>query len=179
MREKERRRKPYVLSLVALACASVALVAMCGMRMESSMAYFTTYASAKGSYELQTGTETEIHEEIDGLNKHIRIENTGNGDCFVRVKVFVGSVNDISYAPENGSWNEGEEEYWYYGKVLSPGEISEGLTASIEVPEGVENMWDSFNVIVIQECTPVLYRADGTPYADWNRKVEKDAGEGG
>ena len=23
--------------------------------------------------------------------------------------------------------------------------------------------------MVVQECTPVLYEGDGTPYADWNR----------
>lgn len=27
---------------------------------------------------------------------------------------------------------------------------------------------DDFNVIVIQECTPVLYDENGNPYADWN-----------
>ena len=25
-----------------------------------------------------------------------------------------------------------------------------------------------FNVIVVQECTPVLYDENGNPYADWN-----------
>lgn len=38
---------------------------------------------------------------------------------------------------------------------------------------------DSFDVIVVQECVPVSYREDGTPYADWNRKIEdgKETGE--
>ena len=31
---------------------------------------------------------------------------------------------------------------------------------------------DSFNVVVVQECTPVLYTEDGTPYADWNKKID-------
>ena len=28
---------------------------------------------------------------------------------------------------------------------------------------------DDFNVIVVQECTAVLYDENGNPYADWNR----------
>ena len=73
----------------------------------------------------------------------------------------------------------GEGGYWYYGKILAPGEMSEELTASIQVPEGMEDRMDSFDVIVVQECVPVSYREDGTPYADWNRKIEegKETGE--
>lgn len=144
-----------------------------------SGAYFTTYTSAKGGYEIQAGTETEIHEEIDGLNKHIRIENTGGADCFVRVKVFAGSITDISYSAESGSWQEGEDGYWYCTAPLTPGELSEELVASIKIPEGMEDMAESFDVIVIQECTPVLYHADSTAYADWNRKIEKESGQAG
>ena len=32
-------------------------------------------------------------------------------------------------------------------------------------------MMDSFDVVVIQECTAALYREDGTPYGDWERKM--------
>ena len=90
----------------SLLCAGLALMMAWGIQGKSSMAYFTTYAGAKGGYELRAGIETEIHEEIDGLNKHIRIENTSDGECFVRVKVFAGSVTEISYTCENGNWQE-------------------------------------------------------------------------
>lgn len=161
-----------------LAAMAASLICICGLQENPSMAYFTTYASAKGGYELAAGPKTEIHEEIDGLKKHIRIENTGEGDCFVRVKIFAGGLTDISCPPEGGNWQEGEGGYWYYGKILAPGETTDGLTASITIPEGMEGMADNFNVIVVQECTPVLYRKDGTPYGDWNRKTQKGTGEG-
>ena len=173
-----------VPALPGIACAGLALWLVHGMGAEPSAAYFTTHASAKGGYELQAGTETEIHEEIDGLDKHIRIENTGEADCFVRVKVFAGSVAEISYTLEGGSWQMGEGEYWYYGKILAPGEFSEELAASIKIPEGMEDKMENFDVVVVQECVPVFYRGDGTPYADWNRKIEsgketgEEAGEG-
>ena len=34
-----------------------------------------------------------------------------------------------------------------------------------------------FNVIVVEECTPVLYKADGTAYADWNNVITADTAE--
>lgn len=150
-----------------------AIGSLCGLQGKPSLAYFTTYASAKGGYELAAGPETEIHEEIDGLKKHIRIENTGEGDCFVRVKAFAGSVTDIMYSAGGGDWQEGEDGYWYYNAILAPGEITGELTASITVPEG---MADDFNVVVIQECTPALYRQDGTPYGNWGRKAQVGLG---
>lgn len=163
---------PALLSIIPLVLASWRPV-------DTSGAYFTTYASAKGGYEIQAGTETEIHEEIEGLNKHIRIENTGGADCFVRVKVFAGSVTDISYAPGSGAWQEEDGGYWYYTYPLAPGETTEELVASITIPESMADMAGSFDVIVIQECTPVLYHTDGTAYADWNLRIEKTAGEVG
>ena len=36
----------------------------------------------------------------------------------------------------------------------------------INVPEGYDR--DSFNVVVIQECTPVVFDETGNPTADWS-----------
>ena len=156
-----RGRKWPVPALPGIACACVglALWMVHGMGAEPSTAYFTTYASAKGGYELQAGTETEIEEKIEELTKHIRIVNTGEGDCLVRVK------------DNSGKWSLGGDGYWYYQDVLPPGETTGELAATIEVPEGMEGMMDSFDVVVIQECVPVFYREDGTPYGDWERKM--------
>ena len=30
---------------------------------------------------------------------------------------------------------------------------------------------EDFNVVVIQECTAVLYTEDGAPYADWDARL--------
>ena len=168
----------WLLQLTVLMWVAACLLAG-GLQGKPSGAYFTTYASARGGYELRAGTKTEIREEIVGLDKHIKIENTGGADCFVRVKAFAGSITDISYSSGNGSWQEGEGGYWYYTAILAPGEASGELVASIKIPEGMDGMAESFDVIVIQECTPVLYRQDGTAYADWNRKIEDMEGEVG
>ena len=39
------------------------------------------------------------------------------------------------------------------------------MVVSITGPED-EDM-ETFNVVVVQECTPVLYNEAGEPYADW------------
>ena len=168
-----RGRKWPVPALPGIACACVglALWMVHGMGAEPSTAYFTTYASAKGGYELQAGTETEIEEKIEELTKHIRIVNTGEGNCFVRVKVLAGNLTPVSYLDNSGKWSLGGDGYWYYQDTLPPGETTGELAATIEVPEGMEGMMDSFDVVVIQECVPVFYREDGTPYGDWERKM--------
>ena len=56
--------------------------------------------------------------------------------------------------------------YWYYSDIVPVSGNTEELLAKIAVPEEYK---ESFNVVVVQECTPVFYEEDGTPYADWNR----------
>ena len=53
--------------------------------------------------------------------------------------------------------------------MLSPEETTTQINVSFVFPE---EKFERFNVIIIQECTPVLYEADGTPYADWNNKAD-------
>ena len=57
----------------ALGAAAITLTA--SLSVGSALAYFTTYCTAQGSYEMRMGfPETIIHEDVtDG--KHITIEN--------------------------------------------------------------------------------------------------------
>ena len=100
--------------------------------------------------------------------KDIRIENTGGIDCYVRVKVFAGSTVDLSFAAEE--WSKDTDGYWYYNNIVAPGASSSPMVVSIKGPED-EDM-ETFNVVVIQECTPVLYNEDGNPYADWAMSLD-------
>lgn len=157
----------------------VAAIVMAGsLTAQSAMAYFTTYVKAKGGYEITLGSETEIEEKVKDMTKEITISNTGKTDCYVRVKVFCGSQLDIKFSGAvdnkgNDYWTLGDDGYWYYKDVLPAGSKSEVLKAKIEVPEDYK---DTFNVVVVQECTPVQYNADGTAVdpakADWNVKVD-------
>ena len=65
----------------------------------------------------------------------------------------------------------GEDDYWYYRPILpastDPDNPSQTtvLDAKIILPEGFDR--DNFNVVVIQECTPVVYDESGNATADW------------
>lgn len=130
---------------------------------------------------VRLGSSTEIHEEVSQMTKHISIENaSAENDCFVRVKVFYGGDLEIVYTDPENQWYEGEEGYWYYRSILGAAQMTTGLDVKINVPEGFDK--DSFNVVVIQECTPVVYDEEGNPTADWKTVYsdyeEYSSGEG-
>ena len=142
---------------------AAALTMTLGLSVGTAMAYFTTYTEAAGGVELELGfTETIPHEEVTDWTKHIRIENTGNYDCYVRVRAFAGSAYTLQYSGEN--WAPGTDGYYYYDEIVPAG----GSTGTLDIM--IEGAVDgqSFNVVVVQECTPVQYDEDGSPYADWN-----------
>ena len=83
--------------------------------------------------------------------------------------------------PEGGSshWRKDADGWWYYEAILKPGELTNVLSVKIEVTREMMDLEiDNFNVVVVQESTPVLYREDGTPYADWDLSItsEEEAG---
>ena len=64
-------------------------------------------------------------------------------------------------------------------RSIPPGGVSETFRVKIDTMDSE----DDFNVIVVQECTAVLYDEKGNPYADWTRiadsSEESYQGEGG
>lgn len=157
-------------------CLAAAAIALTGtLAVGSAYAYFTTYSEAKGNVVFQMGeTRTEPHEEVKEGKKIVSIENTGDYDCYIRVKAYAGNNYNLSYADGgSGKWYDGGDGYWYYKDILEAGSTSE--TVLVNIPkELLEDITDEkdLNVIVIQECTPVQYDDDGEPYADWNVTFE-------
>lgn len=159
---------------LVLAAAAIALTG--SLTVGSAMAYFTTYATAQGGVKMNMGfTETIPNEEVDENGKHITITNTGDYDCFVRVKAF--APVELSYQAPEGGWSDGGDGYWYYDEVLPAGQTTaQELNVSYQFPVGDEKA-SEFNVVVIQECTPILYDEEGNAYADWNHTVTADSGD--
>ena len=169
--------------LVVLSAAALFMTAAVGIGNAS--AYFTTYVSAGGSHPVYMGARTELKEDVSDMTKHITIENTSQiNDCYVRVKVFYAGPFTINYTDRSESgnlWTYSEADgYWYYGPILQAGGSTETLDAKIEVPVDFDK--ESFNVVVIQECTPVVYDENGNPTADWKTVYtdyqETEQGEG-
>lgn len=157
---------------ICLAAAAVTLTA--SLTVGTAMAYFTTYAVAEGGVTLDLGfTETVPNEEVVNGKKEIQIENTGDYDCYVRLKALTGDAykDDITYSEPDqaGKWTPGADGYYYYSDIVAAGELTSQIDVAFVLRE--ENPVD-FNVIIIQECTPVLYDASGNPYADWNEVAD-------
>lgn len=148
--------------IIAMSAAALGMTA--ALTVESSLAYFTTYVSSGGGGTVSLGVSAEIHEDVSNMTKHVTIVNTSENECYVRVKVFAGSV--ISYRPAGTNWRGDADGYWYYGEILPGGGETSVLDVAIEVLEEFNE--DDFNVVVVQECVPVFYDDNGNPYADWN-----------
>ena len=157
---KKWNKKPLILTAAALTLTAAVSVG-------SAMAYFTTYSDAEGSVTMDLGfTTTEIHERVEG-GKFVSIENTGDYDYFVRVKVF----SDVPITEVAGENWEKKGDYWEYTSVLEPEETTSELKISYDIPEEQE---DDVNIIVVHECTPVTYDENGNPVADWNFAISSE-----
>ncbi len=148
--------------LIAMSAAALGMTA--ALTVESSMAYFTTYVSAGGSNVVTLGSNTALDEDVSNMTKHITVVNPSENDCFVRVKVYSGSEIPIEVRGD-ANWRRGDDDYWYYGPVLAAGASTTVLDAAIDAA-GFDK--DNFNVVVIQECTPVVYDDAGNETANWD-----------
>lgn len=151
--------------------ALAALVLTAGLTVGSTMAYFTTYATAKGGVTIDLGfTETKPREEVVEGKKIITLENTGKYDCYVRLKALTGDAykDDLKYQC-NEKWTLGADGYYYYQDIVAPGGLTSEIIVSFAFPEAEPK---DFNIIIVQECTPVLHDENGTPYADWEKKAD-------
>lgn len=162
---------------IFVCAAFAATLIVCGISVKPTLAYFTTYATAKGGISVDIGPTTDVKEKFKDWKKTIEIENTGKADCFVRVKVIAASQFDIQASGSN--WSLSDDGYWYYSQVVPVGGKTEPIVAAITVSEKVKT---SFNVVVVQECAPVTYDENGNPCvapdAKWDATAQYDKEEG-
>ena len=180
----------FLKRVVMAACAFGMLAAV---SVNSSLAYFTTYAMAEGTVDIDLKySYTKPHEEkVVEMKKRVTLENTGVADVWVRIKVFAPADVDLRFSDDKGMWTPGATKdangftYYYYSEILKPGETTKDVL-NVEIrgidPNETSNKFnlkpEDFNVIVVEECCPVLYEGDGTPTTPteqyWeDSKVEK------
>lgn len=158
-------KKTRVLLVTAAAVLTLAAGA------QTALAYFTTYATAKGGYTIRLGETTSLEENFANWTKKIQVSNTGSLPCYVRVKAFCGSNYTLTFAGDG--WTQGSDGYWYYNAIVPAGGASGELDIAIgNTPVGEA---EAFNVIVVQEAAAVRYNADGSAYADWSETLSSDS----
>lgn len=148
-----------------LAAAACMLILSVGAG--SAWAYFTTYTEAQGGYAIQLGSQSTVTETLDSWTKHVVITNdAASGRVFIRARAFAGSPYELNYSSAGGKWTLGADGFYYYSDVVEAGGSTETLDIKIDhVPAEVKE-GDSFNVVVVYESTPVVYK-DGEAVADW------------
>ena len=174
------KKKSFHKKTLGMAAAALALTA--AVSAGSALAYFTTYTQAAGGVALQLGSAQTIPlEEVDNWTKHVTVQNTGEVPCMVRVRAFTGSAleGQLTYSGDN--WSPAGDGYYYYSQVLEPGEATPDV---LDIQIDNTGMEEDFNVIVVQECAPVVYDGNNQPTGDWDNAVGtqeaqgEEAGEG-
>lgn len=165
------KRNYLVLSLLAL-------VLVLGLSVGNAWSYFTDSTWAEGSVSLKKPTTT-ITEIVENKQKKLTITNNRESvPVWVRARAFVPAafVDEDSNTSGNG-WSAGGLEEWHeYSEPLAPGASTDELIVTFSFPEpysetntGGVREGDEYNIVVIYECLPVSYDADGNPLpAQWN-----------
>lgn len=143
--------------------AALAAVMVLALSVPSALAYFTTYTTAKGTVTLHLSDKTRIVEEVDDSQKKVTIVNEGEVPLRVRALAFAPDAVSVqeNYG-NNPDWTKADDGYWYYGKILQPGESTSQLIFFLDLTN-VE--LEEINVVVVYEAT---YNLDNEGEADWS-----------
>lgn len=158
------KKKYWITGLLALV-----LIVFTGVK--PALAYFTGTASASGGQTVKFGHETTIEEEVKDLTKTVTLTNTGETDVYVRARAFVGEQYKL-LIDGTGNWTLDKDGWLVYADPVAPNGAAVFKVTVDNVPASMED-GDKLNVAVVYECTPVQYKADGTPYADWSYAFQK------
>ena len=158
-----------------LILAVLAIAMVLSASIGTAIAYFTTYADARGGYVIHMKYETEIHEDVEAGVKTVSITNnadegteTGTYPVFVRVRIFNGSDSKTDSVSGTGWQTTPDPTNAYrYGSALFTGETTGSFTINIsEVANAGVKPGDPVDVIVTYESVPAVFNPDGTPDLD-------------
>lgn len=146
MRRKGKKTYIAILAVVLTLLASTGV----------TLAYFSDYETAMGEVTLHLNGETQITEEVTDTQKVIRVVNTGQaGDASVVVRVAVYGPDQMKVTAEDSHWQE-KDGYYYYDRILAPGETTSALTADVT---GIPTTADmaAFDIVVTHESAIAAY----------------------
>lgn len=144
----------------------IALALVLSLTVGLTLAYFSDHTEAKGGSKLALGGKSEIHEEVDNDKKVVTIENTGETNLVVKVMI-VGPAQMTVDAGDGWVQFDGDD-FYYYNKILAPGESTTSITANTgDYPAGTD-LGDAYQIVVVHESAQPVY--------DSNNKVKKPDG---
>jgi len=110
------------------------------------------------------------------ISKTVRVKNTGNGDCYVRIKaVFSHSLTGDKCTVD---WNttaftyNSSDGYWYYNRILSTGETTPALMTTItigrDIPTGIEDLPEIKLIVYAESIQSKLFADADEAWAFFN-----------
>ena len=120
--------------------------------------------------------EPEDVEPGDVVSKTVKVKNTGNGDCYVRVKaVFSHSLTGDKCSVD---WNttdytyHSDDGYWYYNRILHNGETTPALMTKItvgrDIPTGIEDLPEIKMIVYAESVQSKLFADADEVWAFFN-----------
>ncbi|SCZ80979.1 hypothetical protein [Pseudobutyrivibrio xylanivorans] len=161
--------------------AAVALVISISA-VKPALAYFTATRTVEGTTKaIEIGdVPPELDEDVVEMTKMITITNNGQYPIFVRAMAISPDNWQVNFNPEDGWMQEGD--YYYYTKPLAPEESTATQLKLDIVPKQVNQEYDvpdSFNVVIVQEATKVIYDDAGNPIPDdWANAISNSINVG-
>lgn len=144
-------------TLIALSAALLVIFTSVGV----SLAYFSDYEMGYGDVTLHLSKVTEIEEHVHEGDKTISIRNTGDGAVVLRVGIIGSELMKVSFdAPSD--W-ETHGDFYYYTKVLEPGESTSAIQAKLSLTdEQKEQLGGTFDITVVHESELAVYDKTNT-----------------
>lgn len=133
---------------IAVTVASV--LAIVGVTVGATMAYVSSKTGTLTNTFAVGSVDTELDEVISELNKVPYVTNTGKSDCIVRIRKTISPDNlgietvgdekyKCKYKGQEYYWNKDDwkedGEFYYYTKILAPGESTTPLFTKVILPE--------------------------------------------
>ena len=170
------RKKTILLTVLAA-------VLLLSVSIGPALGYFTDHDEESGEASVAVKPWTMIRESFDSWTKHVVITNyvpegvDEGAPCFVRARAYMAGNEDGQALSISGDgWTgSGSNDWYYYGTILQPKPTEPYETSPLDVkiikiPQNPKN-GDSFNVIVVYEAAPVIYK-NGSAAADWSQAIE-------
>lgn len=109
------------------------------------------------------------------VTKIAEVKNTGAADAWVRVQVTQSIQRDKELYPNDGlvtldynttDWTRGEDGYFYYNKVLKPGEVTEPIFTNVAFSGAMDNAYQGAQVVVDVAAQAVQTAHNGSTVTD-------------
>ena len=152
--EEKRKWGKKTIAIIIIAVLGLLLMA------QQVYAYFYQILTVNGTRNIVINNgEITVTSTEDNGQVNLAIQNTGNMESSIRLKVF--AVTSKNYEIED--WTKEEDGYYYYQEPIQPKETINNIVLPISISDT--------NMITVVESLPTTYQENGIPNVNWDKKI--------